>query len=82
MNPKLAIGLGAIVVRTSGSRHWREYSPFSGVSARAIKRAPPRLATFAVMNPVQKALWFVESHLREAIALEEVANHSGVSPIT
>lgn len=32
------------------------------------------------MNPVQKALWFVESHLREPIALEEVATHSGVSP--
>jgi AraC family transcriptional regulator len=32
------------------------------------------------MNPVQKALWFVESHLREPIALEEVAAHSGVSP--
>jgi AraC family transcriptional regulator len=32
------------------------------------------------MNPVQKALWFVESHLREPIALEEIATHSGVSP--
>jgi AraC family transcriptional regulator len=32
------------------------------------------------MNPVQKALWFVESHLREPIALDEVASHSGVSP--
>lgn len=32
------------------------------------------------MNPVQKALWFVESHLREPIALEAVATHSGVSP--
>jgi AraC family transcriptional regulator len=32
------------------------------------------------MNPVQKALWFVESHLREPIALEEIANQSGVSP--
>ena len=32
------------------------------------------------MNPVQKALWFVESHLREPIALEEIAAHSGVSP--
>src|ERR1043166_350169 len=32
------------------------------------------------MNPVQKALWFVESHRREPIALEEVATHSGVSP--
>jgi len=35
---------------------------------------------FAAMNPVQKALWFVESHLREPIALEEIAIHSGVSP--
>jgi len=35
---------------------------------------------FATMNPVQKALWFVESHLREPIALEEIATHSGVSP--
>jgi AraC family transcriptional regulator len=32
------------------------------------------------MNPVQKALWFVESHLREPIALEDVARRSGVSP--
>jgi AraC family transcriptional regulator len=32
------------------------------------------------MNPVQKALWFVEGHLREPIALEEIASHSGVSP--
>jgi AraC family transcriptional regulator len=31
------------------------------------------------MNPVQKALWFVESHLREPIALEAVATQSGVS---
>jgi AraC family transcriptional regulator len=32
------------------------------------------------MNPVQKALWFVESHLREPIALEDVASRSCVSP--
>jgi AraC family transcriptional regulator len=32
------------------------------------------------MNPVQKALWFVESHLREPIALEDVASRIGVSP--
>ena len=32
------------------------------------------------MNPVQKALWFVESHLREPIALEQIATHCGVSP--
>ncbi|HXW24400.1 MAG TPA: AraC family transcriptional regulator [Xanthobacteraceae bacterium] len=32
------------------------------------------------MNPVQKALWYVESHLREPIALEDVASRSGVSP--
>jgi len=32
------------------------------------------------MNPVQKALWFVESHLREPIALEDIAANSGVSP--
>jgi AraC family transcriptional regulator len=31
------------------------------------------------MKPVQKALWFVESHLREPIALEAVATQSGVS---
>ena len=31
------------------------------------------------MNPVQKALWFVESHLREPIALDDVASRSGVS---
>jgi len=49
-------------------------------TARAIKRAPSRLTTFAAMNPVQKALWFVESHLREPIALEAVATQSGVSP--
>ncbi|TGK09099.1 AraC family transcriptional regulator [Leptospira fletcheri] len=32
------------------------------------------------MNFVQKALWFVESHSRENISLEEIAKASGVSP--
>ena len=32
------------------------------------------------MDPVQKALWFVESHLRDPLTLDEVAGHSGVSP--
>lgn len=31
------------------------------------------------MNPVQKALWFVESHSREPITLEEIANACNVS---
>src|SRR5580765_3929021 len=31
------------------------------------------------MNPTEKALWFVESHLPEAISLDDVAANSGVS---
>jgi AraC family transcriptional regulator len=31
------------------------------------------------MSPVQKALWLVESHLREPLTLEEIAGHVGVS---
>ncbi len=32
------------------------------------------------MNPVQKALWYVESHLRESTSLEEIATACNVSP--
>jgi AraC family transcriptional regulator len=32
------------------------------------------------MDPVQKALWFVESHLQDPLTLDAVAGHSGVSP--
>jgi AraC family transcriptional regulator len=32
------------------------------------------------MNPVQKALWFVESHLQDPLTLDDVASRSGVSP--
>lgn len=32
------------------------------------------------MNPIQKALWFVESRLRDPITLEDVASHCQVSP--
>lgn len=32
------------------------------------------------MNPIQKALWYVESHLQDAFTLEDVASRSGVSP--
>src|ERR1700733_1262615 len=31
------------------------------------------------MNPAQKALWFIESHLAEALTLDEVAAIGGVS---
>ncbi|RWB24424.1 MAG: AraC family transcriptional regulator [Mesorhizobium sp.] len=31
------------------------------------------------MNPTEKALWFVESHLPEAVSLDDVAKSSGVS---
>jgi AraC family transcriptional regulator len=31
------------------------------------------------MNPAQKALWFIESHLAEALTLDEVADIAGVS---
>jgi AraC family transcriptional regulator len=31
------------------------------------------------MNPTERALWFVESHLPEAITLDDVAERSGVS---
>src|SRR5215469_3816485 len=32
------------------------------------------------MDPVQKAMWFVESHSREPISLEEIAEACDVSP--
>jgi AraC family transcriptional regulator len=32
------------------------------------------------MTPVRKAIWFVESHFSQPIALEDVAAHCGVSP--
>jgi AraC family transcriptional regulator len=31
------------------------------------------------MNPAQKALWFIESHLAEALTLDEVAGIAGIS---
>ena len=31
------------------------------------------------MNPVEKALWYVESHFREEVTLDDVAAHAGVS---
>ncbi|RUX42085.1 AraC family transcriptional regulator, partial [Mesorhizobium sp. M4A.F.Ca.ET.050.02.1.1] len=31
------------------------------------------------MHPTEKALWFVESHLPDAISLDDVAQSSGVS---
>jgi len=33
----------------------------------------------AVMNPADKALWFIESHLAEALTLDEIAGVAGVS---
>src|SRR3981189_3124611 len=31
------------------------------------------------MNPAQKALWFIESHLADALTLDEVAAVAGIS---
>jgi AraC family transcriptional regulator len=31
------------------------------------------------MNPAQKALWFIESHLAEALSLDEIADVAGIS---
>jgi len=31
------------------------------------------------MNPMEKALWSIESHLASEIALEDIANTGGVS---
>jgi AraC family transcriptional regulator len=39
----------------------------------------PAHAKRSSMNPTEKALWFVESHLPEAISLDDVAQSSGVS---
>ena len=33
----------------------------------------------AFMNPAQKALWFIESHLADALTLDEVAAIAGIS---
>jgi AraC family transcriptional regulator len=38
------------------------------------------LCYVGAMDPVQKALWFVESHLQDPLTLDEVASHSGASP--
>src|ERR1700674_3851484 len=32
------------------------------------------------MNPAQKALWFIESHLAEKLTLDEIADVAGISP--
>src|ERR1700759_2163506 len=31
------------------------------------------------MNPAQKALWYIESHLAEPLTLDEIADMSGIS---
>src|SRR6266704_6487444 len=31
------------------------------------------------MNPAQKALWFIESHLADALTLDEIAGAGGIS---
>ena len=31
------------------------------------------------MNPAQKALWFIESHLADVLTLDEIAGVAGVS---
>ena len=31
------------------------------------------------MNPAQKALWFIESHLADALTLDEIAGVGGIS---
>src|SRR3954453_9396407 len=31
------------------------------------------------MNPAQKALWFIESHLADALTLDEIAGIAGIS---
>ncbi len=31
------------------------------------------------MNPAQKALWYIESHLGQSLGLEEIAEIAGVS---
>jgi AraC family transcriptional regulator len=31
------------------------------------------------MNPAQKALWFVESHLADELTLDEIAGVAGIS---
>jgi AraC family transcriptional regulator len=31
------------------------------------------------MNPAQKALWFIESHLADALSLDEIAGIGGIS---
>src|SRR4029077_7313449 len=32
-----------------------------------------------IMNPAQKALWYIESHLADALSLDEIADIAGVS---
>src|SRR5690349_1677704 len=36
------------------------------------------LRTRATMNPAQRALWYIESHLAEPMTLDEIAAISGV----
>src|SRR6516164_3904354 len=40
---------------------------------RALRRRPE------LMNPAQKALWFIESHLAGPLSLDDVADVAGVS---
>src|ERR1700682_486262 len=45
----------------------------SGHDARASKEG------LSSMNPAQKALWFIESHLAGALSLDEIAGVAGIS---
>src|SRR5438309_11779939 len=37
------------------------------------------MRALSAMNPAQKALWFIESHLADALTLDEIAGIAGVS---
>jgi AraC family transcriptional regulator len=77
-------GLAAIFRRTEGALSG---SAFEGTRARTVKRGKRevrmmfelRMKASSPMNPAQKALWFIESHLADALTLDEIAGVAGVS---
>jgi AraC family transcriptional regulator len=77
-------GVMAIFRRTEAA--WSG-SVLAVTRARTVKRAGRearmmselRTKASKSMNPAQKALWFIESHLADALTLDEIAGIAGVS---
>ena len=63
-----------VAVTAARTVKWSRREPATMRMLRTTSRSENGL-----MNPAQKALWFIESHLAEALSLDEVAGIAGVS---